>query len=233
MQERDEDVGLWLQTYSGLAFFPLAPHPDQVAIEDIAHALSLQCRFAGHTREHYSVAQHSVLVSRYVPAEDALWGLFHDAAEAYLVDLPRPLKHYSRLGHEYRRIEARAQRAICERFQLQLGEPASIAEVERRLLWTERRDLMAPLRVSGLDWGAPALPYPDKIQPWADWQAELEFMLRFGELMGLREAHRLRPTDAPPRDEAPAAEPLPQGVGDGVSPPQAGGRAFPPAEDAK
>ena len=68
------------------------PNPDDIRIEDIAHALSNQCRFAGHAREFYSVAEHSVHVSQLCLPEHALWGLLHDASEAYLVDLPRPLK---------------------------------------------------------------------------------------------------------------------------------------------
>lgn len=226
--ERHDDATLWLQTYSGLAFFPLAPHPDQVAIEDIAHALSLQCRFGGHTQVFYSVAQHSVLVSRSVPPADALWGLLHDAAEAYLVDLPRPLKHHSVLGYEYRKIEARVMRAISERFGLPADEPSSVKIAERRLLATERRDLLGPMRFQPGIWGDGdgSIPYDETICPMLDWQAELEFMLRFGELMGLRESERLRPTAAP------AAIAGSSGAGgDGDSPPQAGGRALPP-EDA-
>ena len=81
--------GDWMQTHSGIQFWPLDPRPEDILIEDIAHALSNQCRFAGHCCFHYSVAQHSVLVSENVPAQDAMWGLLHDAGEAYLVDLPR------------------------------------------------------------------------------------------------------------------------------------------------
>ena len=84
--------GDWIQTFTGRAFYVLDPRPEDVDIEDIAHALSMQCRFAGHCREFYSVAQHSVTASWLVPPEDALWGLLHDAAEAYVVDLPRPIK---------------------------------------------------------------------------------------------------------------------------------------------
>lgn len=230
-----DDNDLWLQTYTGLAFFPLAPHEDQVSIEDIAHALSLQCRFAGHTRDFYSVAQHSVLVSRYVPPKDALWGLLHDAAEAYLVDLPRPLKHHSLLGFEYRQIEERVERVICQHFRLPPEKPSSIGWVERRLLRTEQRDLLLPMRYGQPAWrpaGSEETPYSEPIVPLVSWQAELEFTLRFGELMGLREAQSLRPTIAAPRNEASAAAGR---DGDGVtSPPLAGGRAFPtePPEDA-
>ncbi|MFN9113590.1 MAG: phosphohydrolase, partial [Bacteroidota bacterium] len=70
----------WIQTFSGIAFWPLDPKPEHVRIADIAHALSMKCRYNGHTRKFYSVAEHSVLVSRHVPEEDALWALLHDAS---------------------------------------------------------------------------------------------------------------------------------------------------------
>lgn len=70
----------WIATFTGGVFFPLAPRVEDVRISDIAHALSMLCRFAGHTRGFYSVAQHSVLVSRLCSQQDALWGLLHDAS---------------------------------------------------------------------------------------------------------------------------------------------------------
>ena len=82
----------WVQTVTGKAFYPLKPDPSLISIEDIAWALSMQCRFAGHVLHFYSVAEHCVYISNSVPMEDALWGLLHDATEAYLTDVPRPLK---------------------------------------------------------------------------------------------------------------------------------------------
>src|SRR4051794_15527189 len=84
--------GGWITTFSRRQFWPLDPHSDEIHIEDIAHSLSQQCRFGGHSRSFYSVAQHSCLVSALCKANDALWGLLHDASEAYLGDIPRPLK---------------------------------------------------------------------------------------------------------------------------------------------
>src|SRR4051812_31750950 len=82
----------YIQTYSGTEFWPLSPKAADVKLIDIAHALSNKCRFAGHCREFYSVAQHSVLVSRQLPDEFKLWGLLHDAGEAYFADIPNPIK---------------------------------------------------------------------------------------------------------------------------------------------
>src|SRR5208282_6622849 len=82
----------WIRTFSGGRFYVLEPRVEDVRIEDIAHALSMQCRFTGHVREFYSVAEHSVWVSRYSHREDALWGLLHDASESYIGDMSTPLK---------------------------------------------------------------------------------------------------------------------------------------------
>ena len=102
----------WIQTYTGRQFWPLAPQAEHVDIRDIAHSLAMQCRFNGHCRGFYSVAQHSVLVSQVVPPEDALWGLLHDAAEAYISDLPRPLKN---TAPEFRAAEHRLLTVILGR----------------------------------------------------------------------------------------------------------------------
>ena len=80
--------GSWLQTYTGIQFWPLDPRPEEIDIQDIAHALSLLCRFNGHCQRFYSVAEHSVHVSTILAPEFGLWGLLHDAAEAYLSDIP-------------------------------------------------------------------------------------------------------------------------------------------------
>src|SRR3954452_22681285 len=102
--------GPYLQTVSGRWVNPFDPDPAQLDPGDIARALANQCRFGGHSRAFYSVAQHSVLVSRLVEegggdAEDASAPLMHDAAGAYPGILPHPLKHRSELGVAYRRAE--------------------------------------------------------------------------------------------------------------------------------
>ena len=82
----------WIQTYTGRKFHPLDPAMTDFDLRDIAHSLSLLCRFNGHCLRFYSVAEHSVRVSRILPDDLKLWGLLHDAGEAYLTDLPRPVK---------------------------------------------------------------------------------------------------------------------------------------------
>src|SRR5690242_11754504 len=92
LSSRQPRRGDWMQTYTGRRFWPLDPRVDDIDIGDIAHHLSLVCRFAGACREFYSVAQHCVGVSYVCDPKDALWGLLHDAAEAYVGDMVRPLK---------------------------------------------------------------------------------------------------------------------------------------------
>jgi uncharacterized protein len=84
--------GAWIQTVTGKQFWPMDAQPEEVDIEDIAHALSLPCRFNGHCKQFYSVAEHSIHVSRVVSNENAARGLLHDAAEAYLSYIPQPVK---------------------------------------------------------------------------------------------------------------------------------------------
>src|SRR5258708_302056 len=84
--------GNWMQTYTGRAYWPADPRAEDVCIEDIAHALSLLCRYTGHCKRFYSVAEHSILISQVVPPEYAFFGLMHDAQEAYINDLARPIK---------------------------------------------------------------------------------------------------------------------------------------------
>src|SRR6266496_3875421 len=92
---------------SGKWFNVFNPKPEDVDIRDIAHALSNQCRFTGHTKEFYSVAQHSVLVSTFCAPEDAAWGLLHDASEAYLSDIASPVKKHPDFGPFYLEAEKR------------------------------------------------------------------------------------------------------------------------------
>ncbi|MGD0775965.1 MAG: phosphohydrolase [Candidatus Solibacter sp.] len=124
-----------------LRFWPLDPNPEKILVEDIAHALAHQCRFGGHASTFYSVAEHSVHVSKLCPAEDALWGLLHDASEAYLVDLARPLKLLPEFA-AYREAERRLQCAVAVRFGLLPDQPASVTEADDTMLWIEAHSLL-------------------------------------------------------------------------------------------
>ncbi len=174
---------MWMQTYTGLQFYPLAPQPADVAIEDIAHALSLICRYGGHVDRFYSVAEHCVLVSQAVPPEHALHALLHDATEAYVGDMVRPLKHQPQMS-AYVDAEDRVWEAVCERFQIDPVMPPSVKDADNRILLTERDELM---RHHGAqhEWEQDGLePLSVLVTGWAPPRAEREYLARFHELSG-------------------------------------------------
>ncbi|OFW44758.1 MAG: hypothetical protein A3J29_07940 [Acidobacteria bacterium RIFCSPLOWO2_12_FULL_67_14b] len=175
--------GVSIRTFTGRDVYPLAPDPDAIAIEDIAHHLALQNRFAGATVEPYSVAQHSVLVSYCCDPADALHGLLHDAAEAYLGDLVRPLKRLGLLGG-YRAIEAQLQVVIYGRFGLAPETPASVKVMDARLGVTEAQLLFRSDAVPVWARQAERLPMAGlPIEPWSACCAEQQFLDRFRGLM--------------------------------------------------
>jgi hypothetical protein len=190
--------GDWCQTYSGVAFWPLDPQPEEVCLEDIAHSLAQQCRFAGHTSEFYSVAQHCVRVAEKCPPEDALWGLLHDASEAYLLDLPRPLRQLPELA-AYREAEAAVMRAVCTRFRLPEEQPGSVTRADHLLLVLEAQQFMAGECAERLKrWAVAeqlASTPSEKVVAWGPRRAKTEF-LWMAHRLG---AHRLGVAPWPPR----------------------------------
>jgi hypothetical protein len=130
-----------IRTSSGRLFWPLDAREEEIQLEDIAHALSQLCRFVGHTRMFYSVAQHSVLVSRLCPPADALHGLLHDASEAYLGDVSRPIKHQP-IFAAYREAETRLQGLVYLRFGLTPVEPKTVKAADEKALHAELRDFI-------------------------------------------------------------------------------------------
>jgi uncharacterized protein len=174
----------YFRSYSGKRVHPLSPVPEEIEIGDIAHSLANICRFLGHTKGFYSVAQHCVLVSQFVPPADALWGLLHDAAEAYLCDLPRPVKREPQM-HMYRDAEDRLLACVAVKFGLEPEMPDSVKQADRVLLATEFRDVTT---VSDLDWivaecGVEPLDHRMHIiDPWSSSTAEDNFLRRFREL---------------------------------------------------
>ena len=174
----------FIETYSGIRFRPFVPHVPDIRLVDIAHALSHQCRFSGHSREFYSVAEHSVRVSWLLgtwghSARVQLWGLMHDASEAYLQDVAAPLKRTSSF-ESYRDAERELMRAICECFSLQKKEPDVVRQADAVLLATEARDLM-PFRED--HWATlTEAPLETPITPWTPTAAKRKFISRFVEL---------------------------------------------------
>lgn len=176
--------GDWIQTFSGRRFYPMDPDSNAIVLQDIAHALSMQCRFTGHCNEFYSVAQHCVGVSFLCDAKDALAGLLHDASEAYLIDVPRPLKHSGKFDF-YKEVEIKVTAAIAKKFNLSELEPESVKIADKIILATEARDLMSPLRS---DWDWPFEPVPFIIKPLPPKEARKLFMNRFFQLKGSSKA---------------------------------------------
>lgn len=178
----DNRHGDWIQTFTGAQFYPLDPRPEDVFINDIIHHLALVNRFSGATTEPYSVAEHSVRVSQYIAEiggslQDQKCGLLHDASEAYIADVTRPVKRSLDML-SYRVIEERLMRCIMTKFGLpSLSEPTIVRLADDTLLATEKRDLLHhQLPWLPLPW-LPLLPnpLPARIVPmdWAD--AEWEF----------------------------------------------------------
>lgn len=172
-------TGNYIQTHSGVRFYPQDIQRGDICIEDIAHALSQICRFTGHTKWFYSVGQHALICSYMMPEGLELYGLLHDASEAYLCDVARPIKYLPEM-EAYRRLEADVQTSIYLAFGLNPNEPVALDVVDKRMLFTEKAQLMAPL-----DWGCEVEPYPIVIEKHLTCsETKRKFLARFHELRG-------------------------------------------------
>lgn len=150
-----------------------------ICIDDIAHALSMLCRFNGHTNHFYSVAQHSVVVSENVlqMPHRAMQGLLHDATEAYIGDMPAPLK---RLIPSFKDFEDSLWKVIADKYSMPHELHPDIHRVDKRACLTEARDLMG---VTGHDWGLGVKPLDiETIQPLSPAVAKQQFLNRYHEL---------------------------------------------------
>jgi 5'-deoxynucleotidase YfbR-like HD superfamily hydrolase len=169
-------IGNWIQTFSGKCFWPFDPRPEEVRIVDIAHSLSMRCRYGGHCTKFYSVAEHSILVSNHVKSEHALWGLLHDAAEAYSFDVLGPLKKDL---PECRALEARIMVAVCRRFGLLEEEPENVSFIDRSIIADEKAILMVQCE---RDWDTHPPRIGAHILALSPMAAKAIFLERFAEL---------------------------------------------------
>jgi len=167
----------WMQTYSGKRFHPLSPRAEDIDIVDIAHALSMACRYGGHCKWHYSVAQHCVLVASKAPPEAKLHALLHDASEAYLGDVIRPLKHQEAMS-DYRLAEHTLEAAINRKFLTTVAFD-EVKLLDNRIITDEKEQLMVPTPWDHLWPNLPALGVT--IKQWSPETARWKFLNAFEE----------------------------------------------------
>lgn len=198
--------GDWMTTYTGVQFWPLDPRPDEIRLADIAHALSNQCRFAGHSKCHYSVAEHSCLVATLVEEDlgcsdvTSLGALLHDASEAYLTDIPRPLKRQPMFA-AYREAEHTLQRMIWAHFDvpdyaidveaIEIADALALIIEMRELMpsmvtteWTDAQVKRVPAKYSAI------LKRPFEHVPSTPADSEAAF-LSMGSRLGMKARHEL------------------------------------------
>ena len=193
--------GDWMQTATGGQFWPLDPRADEVWIDDVALQLSKICRFSGAVRKFYSVAQHSVLVSieagriatLTMPSRAArcyaLAGLLHDASEAYLNDVIRPLKRHGQFKTWYCRVERDVAVAVlarlgitCDgvRVEFECCESDLVRRADDSVCAAEMRDLMAP---PPAPWRAfLSKPVARAVEAWSPDLAAYIFRQRYNQL---------------------------------------------------
>jgi hypothetical protein len=166
-----------ISTYSGEFFDFNHPENFKFDIETIAHALSNICRYGGHCDSFYSVAEHSVLVSQVVPTELALCGLLHDASEAFVGDMPSPLKA---MCQSYRTIEERVHKAVAKEFQIPYPHPAEV-KVADKMLYKAERLVLTP-NVQDSVWHVDVPVVKVEINCYTPKKAKIVFLERFKEL---------------------------------------------------
>jgi hypothetical protein len=173
----------WLQTYSGKRVSVLDPQTEEIDIEDVAEAVSKLCRYNGHCKEFYSVAQHCVLgaqfaLSQYKDVELAKEFLLHDATEAYVGDMIRPVKIHN---PTFNRIEDGMWEAVSKRFNLPREHSADCHNIDNIMLVWEKRDLLP----NSEEWpGLPDITLYDfpKMECW-DWENAKDMYLDMYEML--------------------------------------------------
>lgn len=177
----------FIATYTGKKFFLLQPRLEDIDIVDIAHALALQCRWTGHCKFHYSVAQHAYYCSFLGPENEAFHRLNHDDSEAYISDMNRPLKHYTNAGEAYMKVEEPLQHMIYDAFGLPHIEPPSVKIADTAMLYAEKEQIMGyAFDEAPRVWDVGGKPAPIVIERWSPEHAEQIFLKRFKELYNRR-----------------------------------------------
>jgi len=172
----------WIETYSGLRFDFTRPAANEYKVVDIAHALSQLCRFGGHTNRHYSVAEHSVHMSRAVEGLQAQAAcLLHDGSEAYLGDVVKPLKN---IMPEYQRLEKLVQAQVYEWLGMGVPDERTMAIVKIADVGALKTEAYHLLSTRGASWvnEFQAEPLDFTPQCWGAKRAEDEFIQRYLDL---------------------------------------------------
>lgn len=169
-----ERRGDWMQTYSGKQFFALDPLPEDIEIIDIASGLSKATRYGGQCLRFYSVAEHCCHICDAAPEAKKLEALMHDASEAYLADIPRPIK--GSLSN-YAEIEHGLMTVIAEKYGFAWPVSKAVKSLDNGILLDEFAQNMAPAPVPWSQWTDPALNC--RLQFWNPYQAMIEFVTRF------------------------------------------------------
>ena len=172
---------IWIECFSGRKFYPLNPREEDIDIYDIAHSLSMTCRFMGHAKYFYSVAEHSLRVAEICPHGLKLAGLLHDYAEAYIGDIPKPIK---KILERVEVIEQIILSAIFKKFNVNLGGDGFLVKsADHIMLATEARDLMeGHLK----DYPIPEKPLKKHIVPYPSMDRVCgEFLNKFESYSGL------------------------------------------------
>lgn len=183
----DTRIGDYMRTYSGGRFYPLDPRPEDMNMNDIVQGLALQCRYAGQIHDFYSVAEHSCILADYTRdvlgfgPDDEFEALMHDAPEAYVTDVPRPIKHQT---SDFVAMEARVERVIRKNWGMRPEKPSWMAEIDTRICMDEKAVLMPyrPDHDSSPMWRI-GEPLGVKIHCWPWKQARSEFMTRFVDIL--------------------------------------------------
>jgi len=174
LAREEKRKGDWITTFTGKQFYPLDPRADDICIEDIARSLAMKCRYGGHVMEFYSVAEHCYFLSHVVAPQNALWALMHDASEAYLGDIQRPLKPML-VG--YRAMESNVSRVIAEKFGLVGIIPDEVIRFDDQIIADEARAIC-----KDHSWTQGIEQMGVEIDCWPWDVAEKMFLTRFKEL---------------------------------------------------
>ena len=180
-----------IQTFSGVMFDILEPTLEMISIEDIAHAGSQANRFTGHCRFPYPVTQHEYLGSKLAPPTyctcgsprlHALKFLLHDASESYMSDMNRPLKHFTKAGEEYQKIEEPLQNLIYERYGVPPGKPVCIETIDVEMLYAEKDQLFSTKPMWRHNWSDSMKAAEVLIYERSFYHNKFTYLSRFNEL---------------------------------------------------